>query len=257
MPMTDMNEARESRPLPPLSLLETRVLGALVEKELTVPDTYPLTLNALTAACNQKSSRDPVLAAADSDVQEAVDALRQLSLVIESSGGRTMRYAQNVKRVLNVPSASVALLATLMLRGPQTAGEIRINCERLHRFADISAVQAFLDELAARPEGALVAMLPRQAGTREVRWAHLLSGPLAAAEPAAAGAPASAGAPAVSGMSATSVDADGTSPRGGAVQAQGEALQARVVALEDEVARLRATVGRLCAELGLPVDDAG
>lgn len=251
MPMTDMNEARESRPLPPLSLLETRVLGALVEKELTVPDTYPLTLNALTAACNQKSSRDPVLAAADSDVQEAVDALRQLSLVIESSGGRTMRYAQNVKRVLNVPSASVALLATLMLRGPQTAGEIRINCERLHRFADISAVQAFLDELAARPEGALVAMLPRQAGTREVRWAHLLSGPLAAAEPA------SAGAPAVSGMSATSVDADGTSPRGGAVQAQGEALQARVVALEDEVARLRATVGRLCAELGLPVDDAG
>lgn len=251
MPMTDMNEARESRPLPPLSLLETRVLGALVEKELTVPDTYPLTLNALTAACNQKSSRDPVLAAADSDVQEAVDALRQLSLVIESSGGRTMRYAQNVKRVLNVPSASVALLATLMLRGPQTAGEIRINCERLHRFADISAVQAFLDELAARPEGALVAMLPRQAGTREVRWAHLLSGPLAAAEPAAAGAPA------VSGMSATSVDADGTSPRGGAVQAQGEALQARVVALEDEVARLRATVGRLCAELGLPVDDAG
>lgn len=251
MPMTDMNEARESRPLPPLSLLETRVLGALVEKELTVPDTYPLTLNALTAACNQKSSRDPVLAAADSDVQEAVDALRQLSLVIESSGGRTMRYAQNVKRVLNVPSASVALLATLMLRGPQTAGEIRINCERLHRFADISAVQAFLDELAARPEGALVAMLPRQAGTREVRWAHLLSGPLAAAEPAAAGTPA------VSGMAATLADADGTSPRGGAVQAQGEALQARVVALEDEVARLRATVGRLCAELGLPVDDAG
>ena len=117
--------------LPALSLVETRVLGVLVEKQQTVPDAYPLSLNALVAGCNQKSSRDPVIEAADAEVQAAVDHLRALSLVVESSGGRVMRYAHNVGRVLDVPTQSVALLATLMLRGPQTAGELRINAERL------------------------------------------------------------------------------------------------------------------------------
>src|SRR6202162_1829579 len=134
-----------------LSLLETRVLGTLVEKQHTVPDTYPLTLNALTAGCNQKTSRDPILNAAEVDVQAALDALKSLSLIVESSGGRVMRYAHNIERVLALPSQAVALLATLMLRGPQTLGELRINSDRLHRFADISAVGAFLQELAARP----------------------------------------------------------------------------------------------------------
>src|SRR5215470_11455375 len=139
--------------LPDLSLLETRALGVLVEKQQTVPDTYPLTLLALTAGCNQKTSRDPVINASESEVQAAVDRLKALSLVVESSGGRVMRYAQNVGRVLEVPTQAVALLAVLMLRGPQTVGELRINCDRLHRFADTSAVEAFMHELAARPAG--------------------------------------------------------------------------------------------------------
>jgi len=172
-------------PLPELSLLECRVLGVLVEKQKTVPDTYPLTLNALVAGCTQKTSRDPVIEASDADVQSAVDHLRQLSLVVESSGGRVMRYAQNVARVLSIPTESVALLATLMLRGPQTPGEIRINCDRLHRFADISSVEAYLSELAGRPAGALVQELARMAGSRETRWTHLLSGEPAQPSPPA------------------------------------------------------------------------
>jgi uncharacterized protein YceH (UPF0502 family) len=162
--------------LPPLSLLETRVLGVLVEKQHTVPDTYPLTLLALTAGCNQKSSRDPVLSAPETDVQAALDRLKSLSFVVESSGGRVMRYAHNAERVLAIPSQAVAIVAVLMLRGPQTIGELRINCDRLHRFADTSAVEGFLDELATRPAGALAMELPRQPGARETRWCHLLSG---------------------------------------------------------------------------------
>src|SRR5438105_8907045 len=165
-----------SSSLPTLSLLETRVLGVLVEKQHTVPDTYPLTLNALTAGCNQKTSREPVMNASEVDVQATIDRLKSLSLIVESSGGRVMRYAHNVERVLALPSQAVALLATLMLRGPQTLGELRINSERLHRFADISAVEAFLHELAARPTGTLVAERPRATESRENRWMHLLSG---------------------------------------------------------------------------------
>jgi uncharacterized protein YceH (UPF0502 family) len=163
--------------LAPLSLLETRVLGVLIEKQHTVPDTYPLTLNALTAGCNQKTSRDPILDVSEAEAQAAVDNLKRLSLVLETSGGRVMRYAHNFGRVLGVPAQATALLAVLMLRGPQTVGELRINSERLHRFADTSSVEAFLRELADRPAGALVVELSRQPGAREPRWAHLLCGP--------------------------------------------------------------------------------
>ena len=156
-----------------LSLLETRVLGTLYEKQHTVPDSYPLTLNALVSGCNQKTSRSPVMEATESEVQASLDSLKGANLVIETSGGRVSRYSHNVERVLQVPSQSAAILAVLMLRGPQTAGELRINCERLHSFADISAVQGFLDELAAR---SLVVQLPKLPGSRENRWAHLLSG---------------------------------------------------------------------------------
>src|SRR3989440_872078 len=162
--------------LPTLSLLETRVLGTLVEKQHTVPDSYPLTLNALVLGCNQKTSRSPVMEATEPEVQGAIDSLKTRNLVIESSGGRVARYSHNFERVLQIPSQSAALLTSLMLRGPQTAGELRINCERLHSFADLSAVQGFLDKLAARPAGALVVQLPRLPGARENRWAHLLSG---------------------------------------------------------------------------------
>ena len=177
-------------PIPTLSLLETRVLGTLAEKEKTVPDAYPLTLNALVAGCNQKTSRSPVLEATETQVQEALDRLKAANLVIESSGGRVARYSHNLERVLEVPSQSAAILTALMLRGPQTSGELRINCERLHRFADISAVEGFLEELAARPAGALVTQLPRVPGARENRWAHLLSGAPKAEAPAQATPPA-------------------------------------------------------------------
>ena len=163
-------------PLASLSQLETRVLGTLVEKQHTVPDTYPLSLNALVAGCNQKTARAPVMEATEAEVQAALDSLKSANLVIESSGSRVARYSHNFERVLQIPSQSAALLTSLMLRGPQTAGELRINSERLHKFADISAVEGFLQELAARQAGALVLQLPRAPGSRESRWAHLLSG---------------------------------------------------------------------------------
>src|ERR1039457_3755311 len=162
--------------LPILSLLETRVLGVLAEKQRTVPDTYPLTLNSLVSGCNQKSSRDPVIEASETEVQAALDSLRSLSLIVETSGGRASRYAHNIERVLHIPTQSTALLAMLMLRGPQTAGELRINCERLHKFADISSVESFLAELAERAAGGMVVELPRQPGSRENRWVDLFSG---------------------------------------------------------------------------------
>lgn len=214
--------------LPELTLLQTRVLGVLVEKQKTVPDTYPLTLNALVAGCTQKTSREPVIDASEAEVQSAVDHLRRLSLVVESSGGRVMRYAQNVARVLSIPTEAVALMATLMLRGPQTPGEIRINCDRLHRFADISSVEAYLRELAERPAGALVVVLPRLAGSREARWAHLLSGPPAAGETQAAAAAPSADPKAIVDVAA---------------------LRSEVEALGREVAELRTALGRLADQL--------
>jgi len=217
--------------LPALSLLETRVLGVLVEKQHTVPDTYPLTLNALVSGTNQKTSRDPVIEATEAEVQAAIDRLKGLSLVVESSGGRVMRYAHNVGRVLSVPPQSVALLAILFLRGPQTAGELRINSERLHKFGDILAVEGFLHELAERPAGALVRELARQAGARETRWAHLLSG-----EPAAAPAAASSGAP----MAAETLSSSEIA-----------ALKANVDRLQGEVTELRETLARVCKELGI------
>ena len=125
-----------------------------------MPDSYPLSLNSLTLGCNQKTARDPVINATEAEVQAAVDALKALSLVFEASGSRVARYEHNMGRALALPSQSVALLAVLMLRGPQTGSELRANCDRLHRFADMSSVEAFLDELAARPEekgGPLVA----------------------------------------------------------------------------------------------------
>jgi uncharacterized protein YceH (UPF0502 family) len=216
--------------LPALSQLDARVLGVLVEKQRTVPDTYPLTLNALAAGCSQKTSRDPVMSVTAAEVQATVDRLRSLSLVVESSGERVMRYAHNIERVLDVPSQAVALLATLMLRGPQTVGELRINSDRLHRFADGSAVEAFLQELAGRSAGALVVELPRQPGARENRWAHLLSGAPSTATVSAAVPP----------------------PAEGSVVAPAElaALKESVRRLEDELDALKRQVAMLRAELG-------
>ena len=211
---------------PTLSLLETRVLGVLVEKQHTVPDSYPLTLNALLSGCNQKTSRDPVIEATEAEVQAALDRLKSLSLAMESSGGRVMRYSQNAGKGLGLPPQSVALLTVLFLRGPQTAGELRINSDRLHKFGDILAVEGFLGELA---EKGFVRELPKQPGARETRWAHLVSG-----EPdiAALAAPARIG-----GENLTVSEV--------------AAMRADVDRLQGEVAMLRTTVTRLCKELGI------
>ena len=121
-----------------LSPLEARVLGVLAEKQSTVPDTYPLSLNALVAGCNQKTARSPVIEATEAEVLSAIDGLKSLSLVFEGGGSRVVKFEHNTARVLHVPTQAVALLVVLMLRGPQTSAELRLNCERLHRFADIS-----------------------------------------------------------------------------------------------------------------------
>lgn len=218
--------------LPPLSLLETRVLGVLVEKSLTTPDYYPLTLNALLAGCNQKSSRHPVLNASEGEVQMALDALKHHTLVVESSGasGRVSRYAHNMHRVLNLAPPVVALLASLMLRGPQTPGELRVNCDRLYRFTDISSIDAYLEEMAARSAGALVRRLAKQPGSREHRFVHLLSG-----EPDLDAAAAAAGEGADEGITTGEI----------------AALKAHVALLRDELGDLRQLVERLYAELGV------
>lgn len=218
--------------LPVLSFLETRVLGVLAEKQRTVPDSYPLTLNSLVSGCNQKSSRDPVIEAAEAEVLVALDSLRGLSLIVETSGGRASRYAHNIERVLHIPTQSTALLTMMMLRGPQTAGELRLNCERLHKFADISSVESFLVELAERAAGGLVVELPRQPGARENRWMHLLSGAPIIEERAP-------------------VRAASATPAGDVTVGEIAALKANVARLEAEVSELRAMMGKLCAELGV------
>jgi uncharacterized protein YceH (UPF0502 family) len=211
----------------PLTLAEARVLGTLMEKARTVPDSYPLTLNALVAGCNQKSSREPITNLGETEVQEALDGLKRRSLAFTSRGSRVERWEHNFQRAMVVPEQSAVLLGLLMLRGPQTAGELRIHAERWYRFADISSVEAFLDEMGSRGEdkgGPLVVQLPRAPGAREARWAHLLCGPVDLA--AAAAAPE-------------------------AQAASGNGLADRVAALESEVAQLRALVEDLSAQLGL------
>ena len=163
----------------PLTPAEARVLGTLMEKARTVPDSYPMTLNPLVAGCNQKSSRDPITNLSEAEVQEALDGLKRRSLAFTARGNRVDRWEHNFQRAMVVPEQSAVLLGLLMLRGPQTAGELRIHSERWYRFADISSVEGFLDELAARSEekgGPLVVQLPRAPGAREARWAHLLCG---------------------------------------------------------------------------------
>lgn len=205
------------------------MLGVLVEKQHTVPDTYPLSMNSLVAGVNQKTARDPVINATDAEVLTAVDGLKSLSLVFEGSGSRVVRFEHNMARVFRLPAASVALLALLMLRGPQTAAELRLHCERLHRFADISSVEGFLDELASK-EPARVLKLPRAAGARETRWAHLLCGEVAF-------------------DAAAALAADG-----GVSAGEIAALKAEQARLADELVQLRTLVQRMAAELGI---DAG
>jgi uncharacterized protein YceH (UPF0502 family) len=158
-----------------LTALEARVLAVLVEKASTVPDSYPLSLNALTLGCNQKTARDPVMNAAEPDVLQALEELKSMHLVNNVSGNRVLRFEHNGARGLGVPGAALACLTLLMLRGPLTTAELRLHTERLHRFADLSSVEGFLEELAEASETrpAFVVKLARAPGAR---WAHLLCG---------------------------------------------------------------------------------
>ena len=206
---------------PELSFLEARILGVLIEKEKTTPDAYPLTLNSLTAGCNQKSSRDPVISISESEVQTALETLRGRTLILETYGasGRVLRYAHNFSKVYGLPAASVALLAMLTLRSAQTVSELRANCERLYHFDDASSVEAYLEELAERSSGALAVKLPKQPGSREHRWVHLLCGE--AAIPA---------------------DTGDTGHRGTASRFE---LEERVARLEEKVAELQAAISQI------------
>jgi len=206
--------------------VEARVLATLMEKARTVPDSYPLSLNSLVLGCNQKSSRDPIMNLSEAEVADAISSLKERQLVRENSGSRVTRFEHNAQRGLGVPEQSAVLLGLLMLRGPQTAAELRLNSERWYKFADISSVEGFLEELQDRsPDkgGPLVLKLAKAPGAREQRWAQLLCGPVDEAQWMAAG-------------TARPVDT-GT--------------QERIERLEAEVAQLRTTVARLCAELGV------
>jgi uncharacterized protein len=172
-----------------LDQVELRVLGSLVEKEITTPEYYPLTLNALVNACNQKSNRDPVVTYDEDTVESAIEMLRErrLAAVITGAGMRVAKYREVFSEALNLGRREVALLCVLMLRGPQTIGELHGRTERLHPFADLDEVASVLDQLGSREPDPLVVRLTRQPGTKEPRYAHLLAGApaiAASAEPA-------------------------------------------------------------------------
>jgi len=224
-----------SRPEPVLlTPIEARVLATLMEKARTVPDSYPLSMNALLLGCNQKTSRDPLMHLDEAQVASALDELQSRNLVRETSGGRTARFSHWFQGGIGVYEQAAVLLGLLMLRGPQTAGELRLNTERWYPFADISSVEGFLEELQDRSAdkgGPLVVKLPRLPGTREQRWAHLLCGPVDMDAAGAAGG------------------SDGAGSTGGAE---------RIARLEREVQALRRMIETLCQELGvaIPTDDA-
>jgi uncharacterized protein YceH (UPF0502 family) len=174
---------------------EVRVLGSLVEKAITTPDYYPLSLNALVNACNQSSNREPVVEYGEPTVLRALEGLRnqKLVFVFEGAASRVVKYGQKLADTLGLSPAEIAALCVLMLRGPQTTGEIRGRSGRLHEFASLDEVESTLQTLATRSPKPLVVRLPRQTGFKESRYAHLLAGPPGAVLPEAAPEMAAAG----------------------------------------------------------------
>ena len=210
----------ESPELPVLSAAEARVLGCLIEKEATTPDAYPLTVNAAHVAANQKTAREPVMNLDPGDVHHALRRLDTIKLAKQVFSSRAERYEHRTGSYLDIPQAQVALLGLLLLRGPQTIGELFARSERLAKFADADDVRHHLDRLLRR-EPALIVQIPRGAGQREDRYMHLLSGP---------------------------VDAAAVNERiaqRGEREPEPTALEARVAALENEVAALREAVATL------------
>lgn len=165
-----------------LTPIEARVIGCLIEKEVTTPDYYPLTLNSLTTACNQKSNRDPVMALSDAEVQDAVNGLINRRLVSDESGFNSRankfqhRFCNTEFGDLKLTKQEKGIVCCLLLRGAQTPGELRTRTNRLAEFSDVKELEAVLEKMASREEGALVVKLPREAGKRESRYMHLFSG---------------------------------------------------------------------------------
>ena len=213
----------------PLSPLAARVLGCLIEKEFTTPDVYPLTLNALVNACNQRSNRDPVMDVGAREVEAALDQLRQKHLAVLFSGAdaRVPKFKQKLDAVYPMSPPVRALLGELLLRGPQTLAGLRANAERMQPMPATEGFDALLAELAQRPSGVLVRQLPRQPGQKEARWTQLLTG-----EPAVSMVPAVAAEP----LKVT--------------LALPPEVETRLAALEAEVVHLRAELARLRGELG-------
>lgn len=213
----------------PLSPLEARVIGCFLEKQVTTPDQYPLSLNGLTTACNQKTNREPVLELSESDVQSTLDMLIKKHQVRSLSipGSRVMKYEHRFCNSefgnLKFSEAEVAVVCCLLLRGPQTPGELRTRTNRLYEFSDVTQVEQVLNELAAREDGPFVVRLQREAGKRESRYAHLFSGEV---ENVATSA--------TDNLMATLGD---------------DSLAERVASLEAEVAELKARVDSLLAHL--------
>jgi uncharacterized protein YceH (UPF0502 family) len=198
VPTLDNEGPRRPRIPRTLDPVEVRVLGSLAEKQLSTPEYYPLTLNALLAACNQKSNREPVLELTEQEVQRALDRLQDEKLVWRVMGGRAVRFDHNMDSVWHLDRREKAVLTLLFLRGPQTAGELRGRSDRLQTFDSVAEVEELLRDMAAHSEP-LVRQLPRRPGQKEERWAHTAGGaivesaaPLSEAEPRTAGEPLSA-----------------------------------------------------------------
>jgi uncharacterized protein len=228
-----------------LDPIQLRVLGSLIEKEITTPENYPLSLNALVNACNQRSSRDPVLELTEEDVRQALHALEELALTTPVRDARVPKYEHRIRTVLNLRRDETAILCLLMLRGPQTTGELRSRADRLFTFDDLSAVQSTLERLATRhpvspaidettPDGSgpLTVMLPRQPGSREARYAHLL-GDL----------------PATLSTAPDRIEASTPSP------ARIAQLEAEVATLSAALQALQSRVDRLESQVEAPVSD--
>jgi uncharacterized protein YceH (UPF0502 family) len=229
-----------------LDAVQVRVLGALMEKEIATPETYPLSLNALVAACNQRSSRDPVMELTEEQVRQALHGLEDLGLTSVARDSRVAKYEHRIRTVLPLRRDETAVLCLLFLRGPQTPGELRSRSERLFSFDGLDAVESTLERMMTRPAGSpdggasgaenygpLVVVLPRQPGSREARYAHLLGGPVTA------GTPRESIAERVT-FAAAGRDLDFT---------ETSALVARITALETEVGALRSAIQSIEARL--------
>lgn len=222
--------------LPTLSAAEARVLGALIEKAVTTPDYYPLTLNALTNACNQLTNREPVVAYDETTVVRAIDGLRdkRLATLFTGAESRVAKYKHTLTAALLLTPAEVALLTVLLLRGPQTVGELRTRTERLFRFDTLPEVEEALNALAARQPQPLVARLPRAPGTKESRYAQLLSGPVETAATSESTPSSSAEHP-----SPSQSPTPATTPAAGLSDERLAKLEGETAALRQEISDLR------------------